>query len=213
MNSRHPSIKGISYVIARYVSDFRNEPHSQRFVYYYSLQVILGSLIKLFFIAIISFGLGIFKNAVTCIFVFSSIRLFSGGYHADTNFKCFLHTLVIIISVSFVSRLLISFYILPINITIFIFILYLTYRFAPSDTPNKPIISVIHRRNLKTKAMLLNIIWLMISVYMLNFNKHISYIPIIGISALIEALTITPWFYRIAPVVESICAKPICTLK
>ena len=95
--------------------------------------------IKLFFAIIIAgLLLGCFFESILFTIAFTSLRQYSGGYHADSQKKCFvLSTLMLVISLSIIKSIKIfPQLILPLSIITFISIIYV-FTAAPIDTPNK----------------------------------------------------------------------------
>ena len=95
--------------------------------------------IKLFFAIIIAgLLLGCFFESILFTIAFTSLRQYSGGYHADSQKKCFvLSTLMLVISLSIIKSIKIfPQLILPLSIITFISIIYV-FAAAPIDTPNK----------------------------------------------------------------------------
>ena len=97
--------------------------------------------IKTFFSVIIIIAgllLGCFFESILFTRAFTSLRQYSGGYHADSQKKCFvLSTLMLVISLSIIKS--IKFFpqlILPLSIITFISIIYV-FAAEPNDTPNK----------------------------------------------------------------------------
>lgn len=72
----------------------------------YSLKVIVYELIKIIFLIIIFSILGYFKESFLILFIMSITKPFIGGYHEDTQLKCFTATwiLIVIIIVLFKSN-------------------------------------------------------------------------------------------------------------
>lgn len=97
--------------------------------------------IKIFFAVIIIISgllLGCFFESILFTTAFTSLRQYSGGYHADSQKKCFvLSTLMLVISLSIIKSIKIfPQLILPLSIITFISIVYV-FVAAPIDTPNK----------------------------------------------------------------------------
>ncbi len=97
--------------------------------------------IKIFFaviIIIVGLLLDCFFESILFTIAFTSLRQYSGGYHADSQRKCFvLSTLMLIISLSVIKVIKIfPQLILPLSIITLISIVYV-FVAAPIDTPNK----------------------------------------------------------------------------
>ena len=211
MKLRHLSIKQISYKLAWFIANHQNESHSKKYIYYYSLQAIIGETVKSTIILLIMSMFGLLNETLICMIVFSSIRAFAGGFHANSNFKCFLYTLLIII-ISCFSSIYIStkfqnttlHYILSI-ICIYSAILFISL--APKEIINKPIISCTYRKKLKFKAIFIYLIWIVVSIVSAYSNNY-TYASIIIIASFFEAITLTDWFHKNALLIE----KNLCLI-
>ena len=62
----------------------------------YSLKVITYEIIKMLLILIIFSILGYFKESLLIIFIMSITKPFIGGYHEDTQVKCFIATFIVV---------------------------------------------------------------------------------------------------------------------
>ena len=97
--------------------------------------------IKIFFAVIIVIAgllLGCFLESILFTIAFTALRQYSGGYHADSQKKCFaLSTLMLMISLGIIKSIKIfPMLILPLIILTLISIIYVLIA-APIDTPNK----------------------------------------------------------------------------
>ncbi|MEN6390489.1 MAG: accessory gene regulator B family protein [Syntrophomonas sp.] len=200
MNSR--SIKKVSYAIARYISTKMNENHTDKYIYYYALQVIIGTIIEAVFIYSVAWLMGILAEALLSSVVFATIRRYAGGFHQDTYTKCFWTTSILILSIALLARYSYYHYTALINSVLFIASIYLTYLYAPCDTINKPITSFEHRIELRNKALALNIFWLSLSFSFIIYAP--VYAPTVGWGAFVQALSITPIIADLSPLRKKI---------
>lgn len=97
--------------------------------------------IKIFFaviIIIVGVLFGCFFESLVFTIAFTSLRQYSGGYHADSQNKCFMmSTLMLVISLGIIKLIKIfPQLILPLGIFTLISIVYVLVA-APIDTPNK----------------------------------------------------------------------------
>ena len=109
-------------------------------IYIYGMELIISSLIET--LILISLGVLFDRLIVTFIFIicFSTIRIFTGGYHAETYIKCALVTVVSYILVLLSCELLLKYcfdYLLFIGIFVFILSFILIRKFAPIENKNK----------------------------------------------------------------------------
>lgn len=152
---------------------------SESEIYQYGIEILLSSiytLISFFMLAILFFKL---IDGIFFILFFIPIRLFSGGYHAESYLKCYLVTMLVFITTLLMSSILaiplLIIQILSCISSIYIFI------HSPFENKNHP----LSKRRLKKnqhRARLLSFIQLS-SVFILCYiNPHL---------ALLASLTLT----------------------
>jgi accessory gene regulator B len=175
------------------------ENHEKRGVYYYGFQVIIGALVKGVLMIAITLILGTLIPTLTAVFVFGSLRMMAGGYHMDTYGKCIAISLAMFI----VSGLIVQHtyqswsmsYIMVVAVISFIAALIVIIKWAPADTPNKPITKPEEIRKFKrmsfTYVFVLLIAMVMLAVYRFNM-----YALAIFFGLILETFTITPAGYR-----------------
>lgn len=128
-----------SKITSMFLSDNREYPQE---VYRYGMEIILSSLTGCLSVILISALLGDVLEGIIYIAALSLIRLFAGGYHADTYLKCN----IITISTFCISLLIHKFYIYnyiaynPIILAVSAtFVLVMLILYAPVENENKPI--------------------------------------------------------------------------
>ena len=62
-------------------------------IYVYGFELLISSIIETGALLFVGFLIGKFIETILFLFSFSSIRFFSGGYHANSYIKCFVVTL------------------------------------------------------------------------------------------------------------------------
>ncbi|MDU2290039.1 MAG: accessory gene regulator B family protein [Clostridium celatum] len=70
----------------------------------YFMKVTTYEFIKLVLVLLIFFLLGFFKECFVIIIFMISTKPFTGGYHEDTQIKCFVGTLIIVSSIILISK-------------------------------------------------------------------------------------------------------------
>ena len=81
-------------------------PEKRRPVYIYGTELTLSTMLGCISVLLVSLLLGNILIGLSFLFSFLSIRLFSGGYHANTYFSCFLTTNTTFICVYILSQIL-----------------------------------------------------------------------------------------------------------
>ena len=75
--------------ICKYITKSLNLDHETYKVMYYGLFVCVTNVASILSVLFIGFLLGEFKNTLYFLMGFIPLRLFIGGYHASTPFKCY----------------------------------------------------------------------------------------------------------------------------
>ena len=157
----------------------------------YGLEYIISSLVKILCLLFGSWALGIFSEAIAFLLSAIPLRLFSGGAHSKTFWRC--------CSVSIISTFIFSFmakYLLLWTLSngiwlqlVGVFSFFMMYRFAP----NNPIVELagntIRFRILRTGSILLPIVWYI--VVQMFINKT-SLIQASAYGLLWQSITVTP---------------------
>ena len=110
--------------ICRYLADTLHLDESTYEVMYYGLFVFVTNLINIVSVIIIGGLLGELKNTIVFLIFYTPLRLYVGGYHASTPFKCYLYfnilSTIFIIIFKYISYLEILFYLVIIMLIIII---------------------------------------------------------------------------------------------
>ncbi|MCX7747297.1 MAG: accessory gene regulator B family protein [Clostridia bacterium] len=170
-------IQTCSYSCANYLTKQRSENHEKRRVYYFGFQVVIGAIIK--GALLLSLAL-IFRTLIptfTILLVFASLRVIAGGYHMDTYGKCIFVSLAFFQISAIVTQYTHlywhkSYLILFIGIN-FIVGLPLILKWAPRDTPNKPITDPGEIKKFKTLSVVCFIAWFLVLITLWAFGNKI----------------------------------------
>lgn len=165
-------------------------------VYTYGIEICLSSLIGIMLILSIGLISGYFLEGLFYIITLFAIRSYTGGYHADTYFKC---NLIYVFSYLFAIGLNIFFSSLNSAFRIFIYLIIVITSiivvcvFAPIENKNKTI-----DENSKNKFKIISIIAIiLVSVtslllsYLLHFYQVLIVFPsvfVVEISVLVEII-------------------------
>ncbi len=184
-----------SYSCARHVADVLKENHNKRAVYYYGFYIIIGSLVKGTILISLSLLLGVLIPALLTVLVLGSLRMFAGGFHFDTYGKCLLVSLIFVLSTALISQYTYSYWnmvsIAVFLLLIFAFSLFMLIKYAPKDTPTKPITEPAAIRKYKRLSIAYLGILLILCCVLTLFNLKL-YALSIGFGILLEIFTITP---------------------
>jgi Membrane protein putatively involved in post-translational modification of the autoinducing quorum-sensing peptide len=188
-----------SYGCANSLASALNENHYKRSAYYYSFQIVIGTTVEFLILAIVSLLLGVFIPALIISLSFAALRLIAGGYHMDTYSKCLYVSLGLFIAAALIDQHTYLYWTLPylavlIAVTALIG-LYVLIRYAPKDTPNKPITNPRQKRKLKTVSLIYLLVWLVASLCLLAYGYNMWVISL-SFGILLEFFSISPTGHR-----------------
>lgn len=184
-----------SYSCAKHVADVLNENHNKRAVYYYGFYIVIGSFVKGIILLTLSLLLGILIPALLIVMVLGSLRMLAGGYHFDTYGKCLFVSMTFNLTAALIARYTYSSWstalIVLFILLVFTFSLYMLIKYAPRDTPTKPITdpaAIMKYKKLSIAYLGVLLILCCVLVY-LNLKMHII---AISFGVLLEIFSITP---------------------
>lgn len=150
-------IEAISERITEFLADSKviSKDIDEFSCYKYGVEIALSTMLNIVLILSIGAVTGRFIESVIFLVVFIPIRQFSGGYHADTYFRCNLFFCIafalVLVLFEFVKAYHCEYLIAPINL----FALSVVVIFSPVENSNKPIPEE-KRKGLKLKATLIS---------------------------------------------------------
>lgn len=161
----------------------------------YSLQAIYGEILKLITLLILAKLLNILLPTLIITMVFSMFRVFAGGVHMNTKIKCFLIMFIMFLGSGQIVQCIVSSNYNPVYNLILISIVALVgkltiKRYAPQDTPNKPIVGYVKRQKFKKLSYIFLLIILILCLILIRNNLIVLSI-LTGL--LLELWTITPY--------------------
>lgn len=170
-------------------------------LYRYATELALTTLFQALIIASLSFLFDVVTESLLYVLSFSSLRLFAGGIHAKTHFRCALfynlvHFLSIGIALQIKSDTLAGVILLVASVAAFIII----FRYAPVASKNKPLLArEIHKYRKISRILFIIQFTLSGSLYflaLLSNNINLLIYPLcIGLAYFIESLTLLPVFH------------------
>lgn len=151
-------------------------------IYVYGFELIISSIIETGALLLVGFLIGKFVETILFLVSFSSIRFFSGGYHANSYLKCFAVTLVNYFLVLFLYNNLIDFsvnIILVFSLVTFILSLILFIKVCPVKSKGKTILNYKMQKRLSVIALCINMALVMVLFYILKNSILIIVLPTI----------------------------------
>lgn len=183
-------IKKLIYKFVDSIGEFNNFNDTQLEQAKYTFKIFIYEITKLIILTIIFALFGYLREIITILFIMSVTKPFIGGYHEDTQLKCFMATLVI--SICIICLMKFSNLSLLSLITLNLLIIFSVYNKAPIINDKMPITKdalIIKNRKLGISAVILLaitsiillkiswlsqiIVWTLLVQTILMFNKYI----------------------------------------
>ena len=194
-----------SYTCAKHLTSALNENHQKRAVYYLGFFIVIGAIVKGVTMLSAAFLLGIIIPTLLIVFVFGSLRMIAGGYHMDTYGKCLFVSLGLFILFALIAQYTFMYWntaCIAVLITFtFAVGLYVLIRYAPKDTPNKPITEPQEIRKFKRLSIVYLSVWLII-VAVLTVYKLNLFALALCFGVLLELFTISPTGHKFFDIIK-----------
>ena len=192
-------INAISYSLAHSLTTELKHSHEKKRVYYYAFQVIIGSLVKGILLILLTLLLGTFKSTFTVLFFFAALRLVAGGYHMNSYTRCMITSFSIFIlfgmAVEYTSEMWSITALIILSLATFAAAMLSTVKYAPADTPFKPITRPDKIKNLKIISIIVVLIWMTANILLLIGSQKF-YVLAGCLGILMAAFIISPAGYR-----------------
>ena len=157
----------------------------------YGIEGIYLMITKVVIIIVLSYILGILREALIYMMVYNLIRMPSFGLHATKSWICLISSTILFVGIPFLCT------ILEINIYLKALIgiigILLMYKNSPADTKKRPIVNKKRREIYKTISTIVTIIYCFISIYISNSFISNCFI----FAAIMQNFMISPMVYKI----------------
>ncbi len=195
-----------SYGCANHLATVMNENHNKRSIYYYGFFIIFGALVKGIIMISIAAILGILVPMLVIVFTFSSLRMIAGGYHMDTFGKCLFVSMTLFVIAALIANYTYQYWtilhIISLIILTFITGLYILIKYAPKDTPNKPITDPIQIQKYKKLSIIYLFIWLMINILLAALSLNM-YVIALSFGVLLELFAVSPTGHKFFDIIKN----------
>lgn len=173
---------------------------NQEAILRFSIHVITSAIFSLGLALVVGLLLGTFTNVLIIALTTAIFRSFSGGAHSSTMFGCaiygtaIMNTLGIIAKYTHPDKGILSIIIL---IT-FLFAFWSINKYAPADTPGKPITTKVKRQKLRKLSFLTLFIWCGICItWYTGFTKFYVLVYSSALGVLWQSFSLTDWGYAL----------------
>ena len=157
----------------------------------YGLEGLYLNITKIIFILIISLMLNILKETILLLLIFNVIRFTAFGVHAKRSIDCLISSTLFFIG----FPLICIHVVIPdvIKILIFIPILLLIIKYAPSDTVKRPLKNKKKRSIYKILSIIISIIYIILSILVKDNTLSNCFL----FALVIQVIVILPITYKI----------------
>ncbi len=185
----------LSYACARHLASALNEKHNKKAVYYYGFFIVFATLIEAGILILTSLLFGTLIPSLIIVAIFGTLRLFAGGYHFDTLGRCLFISLGFILAVALASQYTYQYW-STISVIIFLMTtftvgLIIFIKYAPKDTPTKPITDPAKSKKLKKLSVLYLCILLLICSILTILSLKL-YVIATCFGVLLEIFSVSP---------------------
>lgn len=184
-------IENISRAVAEKVSNELNYDNERKEVIQYGTYALIQTLISIISVLILGLIFNIALEALIFLFTASILRKYSGGAHSESSNVCTLLGIVISICIGFLIKS--SFFvnmnfqfIIFIGVVVFVFAYFIIFKYAPVDTPNKPIKTEKKKKRMKKGSLKILTIYLFIVLLstILYYNSDVVFAKSVILSIL-----------------------------
>ena len=167
-----------------------NNPNYEKEVYVYGIEIIASTLMNLLSIILLSLIVGDVKAGVIFLLFFIPLRLFAGGYHADTYGKCFVIGNVSYVIVHVLYKLSYRYLHIEWFLLLGAMCMYYIFLHAPVVNENQPI-SVEKQKLNRRMVRIFLIMDILVSVCMWLNNQNLLYMVVLSVCLMTVFMIIT----------------------
>ncbi|MDW8800707.1 accessory gene regulator B family protein [Clostridium sp. A1-XYC3] len=167
-------LKNLSYKLTSYIknnSDIKNTEDLEKINY--SFQVILNECFKIIVLTILFLILGRIQYLLFSMAVLLSIRIFSGGYHADTTTKCLLWTTLFFLTTSLAAPMFPRLSILTYKAVSLLSIIIVFFK-SPYPNTKRPVKDKKRRWYLKFISIFHMFLWIVILLFFIDNTAYLN---------------------------------------
>jgi accessory gene regulator B len=205
-------IEEISRIIAFKISSRISLKNEEREIVEYGLKVFLSEVFSLSILFIVLFVTGLIKTGMSILIAAGVLRKFSGGAHCSSPMRCTILGVMTVPLFAFsVERLLIlgENKLLAAAVCLNVLSLFNCLKYAPADSPQKPINEVSKKRLKRGVLLLISITSSVLIAGYFSFYIDISFISAVSVGFFYQSITLTPAGYRFTAAMDRLMQKII----
>lgn len=173
---------------------------NQEAILRFSIHVTISAVFSLGLALLVALLLGTFSNVLIIALTTAVLRSFSGGAHSSTMFGCAIYGTIIMNIFGIITKYtnLNKGVLSIIILIIFLFALWSINKYAPADTPGKPITTKVKRQKLRRFSFLTLFIWFGICItWYTGLTKHYIFAYSSALGVLWQCFSLTNWGYSL----------------
>jgi accessory gene regulator B len=200
-----------SYRLADYLTSQLGHSHEKRHVYYYGFQIIIGGIVKFLLLLAATLATGIFFSTFTALLFFGALRVIAGGYHMGNYTRCMIVSSLMFMLSGFITEYTHVYWsqaaLALLAGAVFLVALPSVLKWAPADTPYKPITKPSQIKTLKVLSVVVVILWALSELLLIA--GRLSFYSLAGsLGILMAVFIISPAGYGFFNFAENIGRKP-----
>ncbi|WP_165000272.1 accessory gene regulator ArgB-like protein [Anaerophilus nitritogenes] len=166
----------------------------------YGLYIFISGMMSYAMTLIVGYILGILGNVFMMMVIVSILRSASGGAHCESMFNCALFGTVVTNGLGWIAQELplTGKVVFSICSIVFLFGIWAIGKYAPADTPQKPITSTEKKYKLKRKSFIYIVLWYMgVGMYFVIFQRLHVFMIATAFGVFTQCFSITQLGYKI----------------
>lgn len=178
----------------------------------YALKVLFSSIIGYSAIFIISWVIGVLPYTLAAVITASVLRTFAGGAHAGSAFNCTVIGGTVFTALGLLGKYTsdwVHYYYIVFAFAAGLAAIIIIARYAPADTPSKPITNTGQRRRLRGISIAFIICWLVSVLFnqlaLFKVPNYIIYSSTLGLAW--QAFSLTPAGYCLGRILDNTLNK------
>lgn len=156
-------------------------------VYAYGIEILLSTILNFIVALIIAIISHEFVACLINLTAFVTIRIYAGGYHADTHLRCMTILIGVLLIFIFVIKVISLKLMMILSPILLIISAVIIFKYAPVEHPNKPL-SDKKKLKLRRKALISLSIWILFCICFSFIKIEFTFYAVSGIFSLTVAL-------------------------
>jgi len=192
------SVEGLIDSIIKYFKKHLDIDKDQEAILKFSIHLVISFITSMGMALLVALILGVFPHVLIIMLTTAVLRTFSGGAHSSTMLGCAVYGTAIMNILGLITK-----HTNPTNgilaviiLLILIFSTWSIYKYAPADTPGKPITTKVKRQKLRRFSFVTLFIWCFVCLLWYTGivkNSTIVYASAVGV--LWQSISLTDWGY------------------